>query len=252
MKGKIALALVALAAGMGACGDSEEAEPRATVGPPTRTAPARSPSTDPDRGCALQRIDTSTLYEGTCTEGATQYVVVNRDGELRLESLVASIEDISVESTVGTGDDAVRPEHGVFVRFTLTVRNRREYPQNFDVGQSMLAVGESAFREAEEAALAHAGALVARGGGRIEPHGVLRGDVIFDVPPESVEQIATAGRLLVANFGERPGERPAEGAPEPRERLEEDVARMMGGRLPPDVIQVGQLRLYAGSGGAAR
>ena len=248
MRGKIALALVALAAGLAACGDSEDAEPLATVGPPTKVAPARSPRSNGERDCFSQGIDTRTLNEGTCTEGTTQYVVVNRGTPLRLESLVLSLDDIAVESEVGRGDDAVRSQNGAFLRFTLTVRNLREYAQRFELGQTIVGIDEETFTEAEAAERAHPGSLSMRGDGRIEPGGTLRGDVLFDVPLASVKKVSSDGRLFVANFGEKPGERDEEGEEEqqtdPRRQLERELARTLG-VTPAASTQLGQMRLYA-------
>lgn len=249
MRGKIAPALVALAAGVAACGGTEDAEPLATVGPPAKTAPSRAPRSDPDRSCAAQGIDGIRLWEGVCTEGSMRYVIANRGGALRLESLVASVGAIAVERQVGDAEDAVRPQRGAFLRVTLTVTNRREYPQNFEVGQTMLGIGEDTFREAEAAERAHAGAIATRGGGRLKPGATVRGDVLFDVPPEAVEEVASSGRFFVANFGERPGETKP---PSREQREQEQIASAIGGRIAPETTELGQMRLYAAPAGAAR
>ncbi len=247
MRGKIALALVALAAGVAACGDSEDAAPLASVGAPVKTAPTRSPPTDPRRPCAAQGIDGTRLYEGSCQEGNTRFVIANRSGALRLESLVASIDRIEAVPEIGSGDAAVRPEQGAFLRFTLTVRNRREYPQNFEVGQTLLGIGQGTATEASEAELAHAESLAAQDGGRIEPGGTLRGDVLFDVRPDQIGQVASTGRLFVANFGERPGELKPLTA---EQRRQQQIAEAIGGRIESEQ-QLGQMRLYAAPPAAA-
>ncbi len=244
MRGKIALALVALAAGTTACGSSEEdAGTFGEVGPPTKTAPARSPKSDPDRPCASQGIDTTRLNEGTCTEDTTIYVVANRDGTVRLESLSASVDGIAIEPEIEGPDGTVRPENGAFVRVTLTVENPREYAQRFDVGQTVLGVATETYKEAEEAERAHADSLAVRDEGRVEPGRTQRGDVIFDVPTEMGAQIATTGRFFIANFGERPGEtKPLT----TRQRQEEQLASAIGGSIQSKT-ELGQVRLFAGT-----
>lgn len=241
MKGKIALALVALAAGVAGCGDVAESEVVATVGAPTMTGPARSPPSDPIQQCGPQGIDSRTLHEGSCSEGTTEYVVVNRDGALRLESLVASVDAVSVESEIGRGSAAVRPREGAFVRFTLTVRNRLEYAQRLKPGQTVLGVDDTTFNEATAAQRVHPDALAQQGESRIEGGATLRGDVIFDVPAEVVERIMRSGRLFVANFGERPGEAPPASGEE--QSLREQAARALGAELVS--MQVGLVRLFA-------
>jgi hypothetical protein len=243
VKGKIALALVALAAGMVACGDAEDdAGTFGEVGPPTKTAPARSPRSNPDRSCASQGIDATRLREGTCTESSTINVVANRGGTLRLESLAATVDGIAVQPEIEGPDGVVRPEEGAFVRVTLTVENGREYAQRFDLGQTVLGVATETYKEAQEAEQAHAGSLAMRDEGRVEGGSTLRGDVIFDVPVELTSQLATSGRFFIANFGERPGE-PRELTA--RERQEQELASSIGGSIVPKT-EVGQLRLFAG------
>ena len=243
---KLALALLALAAGgMAACGDTQEDAPPLTVGAPAAKAPAESPPSDPGRSCDAQGIDTRRLREGTCTNGSVQYVVVNREGSLRLESLAVTVAEISAERELEGRDGPLEARKGAFLRLTLEVRNRREYPQRFEVGQTILGVGDQTFGEAEEAEQAYAGAIATIGEGRIEPGGTLRGDVLFDVPAAVVGRVSRTGRFFVANFGETP-----EGAQSTTvEEAEAQIREIVPGQQSVSTAtELGQMRLYAAAG----
>lgn len=241
---KLALALLALAAGgMAACGDTQEDAPPLTVGAPEVAAPAASPASDPGKGCDAQGIDTRRLREGTCSNGGVQYVVVNRDGALRLESLAVRVEELSAERELEGRDGPVEARKGAFLRLTLEVTNRREYPQRFEVGQTILGVGDQTFREAEAAEQAYRGALASIGEGRIEPGGTLRGDVLFDVPEAVVGRVSRTGRFFVANFGETPEDAGSTTVEDAEQQIRELVPG--GQRQVTATTELGQMRLYA-------
>jgi len=221
----IALALLALAAGISACGGTQgDAVSSVATTPTAPTGPrGRQKPSDPNKSCDAQGINRTQLLEGACTEGGVQYVVGNHASVVRLRTLAVAIVGISVSGVAGTSENGATPTREAFLRVQLQVQNRDKVPRRFDFGQTMIGIGPSNYLESIEVERrVHPESIAKVNGGLVGPGETLRGDVIFDITEADYQIIQRDGRFFIWNFGER---------------ASLTISRRTG--------QLGQIRLYA-------
>lgn len=221
----IALALLALAAGVSACGGTQGAAIGSVATTPTvpTTPDGRAKPTDPHKSCDAQGVNSTQLREGTCTEDGVQYVVGNHASVVRLRTLSVAIIGLSVSgATAGHGRTA-QPTREAFLRITLQVQNRDKVPHRFGFGQTMLGIGPNDYLESVEVERkVHPESIAAVNGGEVGPGETLRGDVIFDITEADYQVLMRQGRFFIWNFGDK---------------ASLTLSRSIG--------QLGQIRLYA-------
>lgn len=220
----IALALLALAAGISACGGTQGDAAGVATAPPVPTTPDGRPKpSDPHKGCDEQGINPTQLREGACTEDGIQYVVGNRESVVRLRTLKAAIIGVSVAGEDAGNHHVARPERDAFLRITIQVQNRDKVPHRFGFGQTMLGIGANNYLESVDVERdVHEEAIAKVNGGVIQPGETLRGDVLFDITEADYAVLDRQARFFIWNFGQRASLR---------------ISRRVG--------QLGQIRLYA-------
>jgi hypothetical protein len=220
----IALALLALAAGISACGGTQG---DAVSSVPTQTAPTtprgRQKPTDPRKNCDAQGVNRTELREGACTEEGVQYVVGNHESVVRLRTLSAAIVGLSVSGAAASPGQTATPLRDAFLRITLQVQNRDKVSHRFGFGQTMIGIGPNNYLESVDVERrVHPEAIGRVNGGMIQPGETLRGDVIFDITEADYQILQREGRFFIWNFGDR---------------ASLTISRSIG--------QLGQIRLYA-------
>ena len=221
----IALALLALVAGVSACGGTQGDAVSSIATTPTgpTSSRGRQKPSDPNKSCDSQGINRTQLLEGACTEGGVQYVVGNHESVVRLRTLGAAIIGVSVSGTAGESGNPATPTRDAFLRIQLQVQNRDKVPHRFDFGQTMIGIGPNNYLESIEVERrVHPESIARVNGGRIGPGETLRGDVIFDIAEADYAILMREGRFFIWNFGER---------------ASLTISRETG--------QLGQIRLYA-------
>jgi hypothetical protein len=90
--------------------------------------------------CGTKEIDTGAHREGTCTEGGSTLVVVDKGSVLKLESLEAKLLGVRERQRI-EGAAGSKTTKGRFLTFELAVTNRTDAPATVAVGQFWLYVG---------------------------------------------------------------------------------------------------------------
>jgi hypothetical protein len=197
----LGIALVAaIAVGVGiallAAGDGDGDAATSAVASTTSTAESverksattekRAPAAGRD-DCASAGISGPPRKEGTCVEGLTRYVVVNRDSVLELATLDARLLGVH------------RAANGSPVTFDLEITNRTRTPARFDQDreQVVLYIDGAVYSQKGEV---QQGAFVSREV-PIQPGGSLVGTVSFEVPSAALDGLGKTGNLDMSNLG---------------------------------------------------
>lgn len=149
--------------------------------------------------CGSKEIDTGPRKEGTCTEGGSTIVVVDRGSVLRLESLEARLMGTRERKTI-TGPAGSKTAKGRFVTFGLAVTNRSDAPAAVALGQFWLYVGGLHSEAAEVDGELEPRSFLARDR-TIPPGGTEDGTVTFGVSAKGAKSLAETGNLDVVNLG---------------------------------------------------
>lgn len=222
-----AIAVAALAVGIGgtlvATGGDDDSEEPATA-PSETVEPDSSATTEPEEveeepppappgppTCDELKAD---LSEGLCQrESGDEYIVANRDSELDLKELKARIVDIETADVLT--DVGVTRANGTFLIFTLDITNELPSPVQFSESQEQtyFAIGTNSRNGA-----VYTEDFDAENGGdeqsfawqfeEIQPGTTQRGTVIFDVPPEAIQELEKTGNLGILNFSDADRARP--------------------------------------------
>lgn len=223
MGNKVALALsvLATAAVLSACGGAGSGASNTTNTGLAVVEPSHR-HTDPNKSCEAQGINKTKLGTGSCSEDGVQYVVANYGGIVNLKTLGVAIVGVAVAPADQGHGRTVRPQRDAFLRVTLQVQNHDKVPHRFQLGQTMLGIGEDNYLERTDVEKnVHAESLATVNGGEIGPGETLRGDVLFDITEGDYAQLQRRGRFFIWNFGDKAS------------------ARLVRGK------QIGQIRLYA-------
>jgi hypothetical protein len=139
----------------------------------------------PSSDCGAKGIDTRAHKEGTCTEGGTTLVVVNKGSVLKLKSLEARLLGVRERKTIG-GPDGSKTTKGEFLTFELEVTNRTDSPATVAAGQVEEDFEPRSFLARDRA---------------IPPGGTETATVTFGVSTGEAGWVAESGNLDLVNFG---------------------------------------------------
>ncbi len=146
-------------------------------------------------------IDPTQMKEGTCFDGETTAVVVDRGDTLNLQTLAARLEGTRERASL-SGPAGTEAAQGRFFTFDLAITNMADYSVTLVKDQLTLLLGKPYGEDIEVEK-------------RFEPHSLLvqkrlilpgetvHGTVTFEVPTEEVGRVAETGNLEIANFGVR-------------------------------------------------
>jgi Domain of unknown function (DUF4352) len=217
MRIRMALALLALAAGLSACGGGSADGPGAggTIATPRTTAETQGRGGRSGRGgrdarsCVAMGISAPPFGEGACVERGTRYVVANGRSVMRLRSLDAALRGFTVAEAIEGRDGPVTPV-GAFLVVDLSVENTTDRPVRFMPGQTLMLLDDQRFQERQDVEeRVHEDALAFAGRAPIEPGRTVKGSVVYDIPIAAIERVTARGTLIVANFeGNPPGRQP--------------------------------------------
>ncbi len=149
--------------------------------------------------CRAKEIDTGAHKQGTCTEGSTTIVVVNRHSTLKLESLEARLLGTRVRRTI-KGPDGSKAAKGEFVTFDLAITNRTDSPAGIYAGQFMLLLEKPHGEDVEVDERYEPRSFLGQGG-KIPPHATEDGTVTFTVSPTGAAALDKDGNLDTLNLG---------------------------------------------------
>jgi hypothetical protein len=153
----------------------------------------------PTSDCGAKGINTKAHKEGSCTEGNTKLVVVDRGSVLKLGTLEARLLGNRERKTIA-GPSGSKTSKGKFVTFELAVTNRTDAPAEVTAGQFMLYVGEL-HRESVELENDYERHSFLAQEEEIPPHGSERGTVTFATSTKGAASLRTSGNLDVVNLG---------------------------------------------------
>lgn len=218
MRKLILIAIAGAAVSLSACGSSTQtktvtvshsAAVQASTATMTTepTSSTTTTSTTSTSVCDAKGINSTQLNEGSCSANGYHYTVVNSNSTLKLKTLSAHLEAVKTADSVSSGYGQTAVAHGRFVIVTLLVLNRLDSPQTFGgVGQQQTALtlrGKAIYSEDFDAEnQADQNSCISKDGSSVQPGESTTCDVIFDVPSNRIDQLATVGNLVVANFGD--------------------------------------------------
>ncbi|HEY5332649.1 MAG TPA: hypothetical protein VIJ21_03815 [Solirubrobacterales bacterium] len=151
--------------------------------------------------CPEKGIDPASMVEGTCYDGYTKDVVVDRHHPLRIRTLEARLERIRITTTL-TGPQGTKQAKRHFVTFDLAVTNRTDEPHSLEADQIALLLQSLYGQDIEAQAPGYEPHSFQAQKATIPPHGTVHGSVVFDLPEaKQLEEIAQHGNLDIGNFG---------------------------------------------------
>jgi hypothetical protein len=150
--------------------------------------------------CDKREIDTGARKEGTCFEGGSELIVVNRHTELKMGTLGARLLGFQVRKTI-RGPAGSKRADGEFVTFDVAVRNKTNHPAAVRAGQFVLFSEELVGEAVEVDERYEPRSFVSRGR-MIPPDGTEKGTVTFEASTDAAEAVAEAGNFDVANLDE--------------------------------------------------
>jgi hypothetical protein len=153
----------------------------------------------PSSDCGAKGIDTRAREEGTCREGDTTLVVVDKGSVLRLETLEARLLGVKERKTIG-GQGGSKTTKGEFLTFDLAVTNRTDAPATVAPAQFVLYLRELHFEAFEVEERFEHRSFLARDR-TIPPLGTETGTVTFGVSTGEAAMLAESGNLDAVNFG---------------------------------------------------
>jgi hypothetical protein len=113
---------------------------------PEDAAPEGGTEPDPELGCDEQGINPEERQEGTCTEDAVRYTVVNKDSTVRIPEVSARFVSIEQAKTLSSDLDTLTA-NGTFVIVRVAVKNRLHSPTRVEQGQFILIVNHNNYTE---------------------------------------------------------------------------------------------------------
>ena len=154
--------------------------------------------------CVEEGISTPARKEGTCVDGGTRYVVVNRDGVLKLPDLEAKLLDIREAKTIsGESGESATAEEGTYAIVELSITNRTDEPAKFEGSQILIWVGGGPYREDLKGKSQIEKKSFLWQDTPIQPQDSQVGTVVFDVPSSVLKSLDEDGNVDIANFGSK-------------------------------------------------
>ncbi|HWH20893.1 MAG TPA: hypothetical protein VN671_10195 [Solirubrobacterales bacterium] len=154
--------------------------------------------------CPAKGIDPQEMNEGTCQDGGTKTVVVDKGHLLEMETLDARLDGMR-EATTMSGPEGTKPAKSgrEFVTFDLAITNRTGDPQS--VGESQLALG-GGWGEDTAVERGYEPRSFLNRPTPIAPGETADGTVTFQLGKAGVEMLHKEGNLDIDNFGTGDGE----------------------------------------------
>lgn len=149
--------------------------------------------------CGAKEISRGAHKEGTCTEGNTRLVVVDRHSVLKMETLEARLLGFQERKTI-EGPAGSKTSKGKFVTFEVAVTNRTDAPEEVAEGQFMLFLGELHHESVEVEEKYEPRSFLSRGR-EIPPDGTEEGTVTFAASAKGAASVRENGNLDVVNLG---------------------------------------------------
>ncbi len=193
--------VVVLVAGGGDPGE----ETTATITGKTGTAPGKgaAASAPEETECEEKGISIPPREEGTCLDGRTRYVVVNRDGVLKLSTLEAEMLDLRETKTITGESGESATAKGTYVIVELSITNRTDVPERFEDSQIVLWIGGPYTAEAKVQSKVERKSFLGQDT-PIQPGDSQVGTVVFDLPSSSFKKaLGNKGNLDIVNFGSK-------------------------------------------------
>jgi hypothetical protein len=136
-------------------------------------------------------------------ERGIEFVVVNKEHVLHLDSLDAELVSISTSESVPVDYGRDRVAKGVFVVATLRITNRARTPKSFSSFGDNGALILSDRQYSEDFDAENYGDIRSfTNKDDIQPDQTVTGVMVFDVPPERVTDLDTNGNLDIVNFSD--------------------------------------------------
>ena len=153
---------------------------------------------EPSSDCGAKGISSRLHEEGSCMEGDTKLVVVNKHSVLKLDSLEAEIGGISERKRM-SGPLGTATAAGTYVVIDLAITNLTDAPVTFSGGQALLLLDRSYGEDVAIDAQHEPRSFLARSR-KIPPGETEEGTVTFLVPTERIEVLDQHGDLDIGNF----------------------------------------------------
>lgn len=153
----------------------------------------------PSFDCGAKGIDPKAHNVGSCTNGSTTLVVVDKHETLKLKSLEARLLKIRERRTIA-GPGGSKTARGKFLTFELAITNRTGEPAPITAGQFLLVLGGLYSQDLEIEEGFERRSFLA-GQREIPPHGTEDGTVTFAVPVKRAPALAKEGNLDLVNLG---------------------------------------------------
>jgi hypothetical protein len=156
--------------------------------------------TYPRTDCEKQEIDVGAHKEGSCFEGNTRLVVVDRHSVLRMGTLEAKLLGIRDRKTI-RGPAGSKTANGRFLTVDLAVTNTTDEPAAVVAGQFVLFADELHGESVKVDEKYEPRSFLSRGQ-EIPPKGVESGTVTFAISTEEAESVPKSGNFDVAPLGD--------------------------------------------------
>jgi Domain of unknown function (DUF4352) len=195
--GILAVALVVgLVAGRGDDGE----ETTATATGKKRVAGVSEEVTE----CEKMGISSPPREEGTCDADGIRWVVVNRDGLLKLPTLEAEMLDLRETRTITDESGGSATAKGTYVIVELSITNHTDAPERFEDSQIVLLAGGPYTADAKVQSTVERKSFLGQDT-PIQPGDSQVGTVVFDLPSSAFKALDTEGEgnLNIVNFGSR-------------------------------------------------
>jgi Domain of unknown function (DUF4352) len=192
----VGILAVALVVGLVA-GGGDDGETTATT-----TGKGAAASAPEENACEEEGISTPPREEGTCVAEGTRYVVVNRDGVLKLPTLEAEMLDLRETKTITGESGGSATAKGTYAIVELSITNRTDAPERFEDSQIVLWVGGPYTADAKVQSKVERKSFLGQDT-PIQPGDSQVGTVVFDLPNTGFKALDREGNLDIVNFGSK-------------------------------------------------
>lgn len=168
--------------------------------PTGKGAAAKAPE---ETECEEKGISTSARAEGSCVDGGTRYVVVDKDGVLKLPSLEAEMLDLRETKTItGESGASATAKNGTYAVVELSITNRTDAPEKFEDSQIVLWVGGPYTADAKVQSKVESKSFLGQDT-PIQPGDSQVGTVVFDMSSADFKDLDKEGNVDIVNFGSK-------------------------------------------------
>jgi hypothetical protein len=182
--------------------DGEEMTGTTTGKTAATTGKGAAASTPGETECQEKGISAPPHEEGACVDGGIRYVVVNRDGVLKLPTLEAEMLDLRGTKTITGESGGSATTKGVYAIVELSITNRTDIPERFEDSQIVLWVGGPYTADAKVQSKVERKSFLGQDT-PIQPGDSQVGTVVFDLTSTGFKALDTKGNLDIVNFGSK-------------------------------------------------